>query len=217
MIRWSRLHCTCVNTRWADCRYLWTLCNSEGSTLRTLEARYSEDHLLEEGLVGMFSTVLGNERRLPPVFLNPATMSESKEEEAKSETKAITNGNWHSGLCGCYDDTENCLFTICCPAVAYGLNVRDVYKGESEESMERHCCQMAVLSLMGCWFCAYRKRSYLRTKYNLPEQPCNDCCTHCWCHTCALCQEAREIKYRNSIIVTAPAEVEAYTAPAPVT
>uniref|UniRef100_A0A9I9EEC8 Uncharacterized protein n=1 Tax=Cucumis melo TaxID=3656 RepID=A0A9I9EEC8_CUCME len=43
--------------------------------------------------------------------------------------------------------------------------------------------------------CSYRSR--LRGKYNLQETPCNDCCVHFWCWSCALCQEHRELKNRG--------------------
>ncbi|KAM2655382.1 hypothetical protein EV1_011027 [Malus domestica] len=53
----------------------------------------------------------------------------------------------------------------------------------------------------------------------LEEKPCNDCCVHFFCHSCALCQEYRELENRgfnvtigweqnaskNPGVVTAPA------------
>lgn len=41
----------------------------------------------------------------------------------------------------------------------------------------------------------YRQR--LREKYFLPEEPCNDACTQCFCFPCALSQESRELKNRG--------------------
>eukprot|EP00210_Caulerpa_lentillifera_P006007 g5741.t1 len=40
---------------------------------------------------------------------------------------------------------------------------------------------------------AYTTRTDIRRKYNLIEQPCDDCSTHICCHLCALCQEYREL------------------------
>lgn len=31
-----------------------------------------------------------------------------------------------------------------------------------------------------------------------PSQPCDDCCTYCFCMACALCQEARELNLRDA-------------------
>lgn len=56
---------------------------------------------------------------------------------------------------------------------------------------------------------AYTTRTDIRRKYDLVEQPCDDCSTHIWyfelpfrcqnsvsfsCHFCALCQEYRELR-----------------------
>jgi Cys-rich protein (TIGR01571 family) len=40
-------------------------------------------------------------------------------------------------------------------------------------------------------------RSKLRAQYNLPEEPCSDCCIHRWVPFCAICQEYRELKNRG--------------------
>lgn len=54
------------------------------------------------------------------------------------------------------------------------------------------------LAYMGC-SCLYSftYRSKLRGLFSLPEEPCNDCCIHCWCSYCAICQEYRELKNRG--------------------
>ncbi len=40
--------------------------------------------------------------------------------------------------------------------------------------------------------CGYRAK--LRRKYGLPEEPCNDCCTDCFCLPCSLAQQTRELQ-----------------------
>ncbi|GKV19088.1 hypothetical protein SLEP1_g29386 [Rubroshorea leprosula] len=55
-----------------------------------------------------------------------------------------------------------------------------------------------VLMMFTChWLisCVYREK--LRTKFGLPPEPCNDCCVHCCCEPCALCQEHAELKARD--------------------
>ena len=46
-----------------------------------------------------------------------------------------------------------------------------------------------------CLTCGYRTK--LREQYKMEEKPCNDCCVHFFCHSCALCQEYRELENRG--------------------
>ena len=55
-----------------------------------------------------------------------------------------------------------------------------------------------ILCLTGCsclYSCFYRSK--LRGQFFLDESPCTDCCVHCFCEECALCQEYRELKNRG--------------------
>ena len=54
---------------------------------------------------------------------------------------------------------------------------------------------MLILCVTGCsclYSCFYRSK--LRGQYFLKESTCTDCCIHCCCEECALCQEYRELK-----------------------
>jgi hypothetical protein len=31
------------------------------------------------------------------------------------------------------------------------------------------------------------------------QAPASDCCVHCWCSPCAVCQEARELNFRTTV------------------
>ncbi|CAF3940123.1 unnamed protein product [Rotaria sp. Silwood2] len=42
------------------------------------------------------------------------------------------------------------------------------------------------------------KRQTLRTRFGL-EEDCNDCIATTFCAACAICQEARELKYRSAV------------------
>ena len=44
------------------------------------------------------------------------------------------------------------------------------------------------------------QRKNMRQKYNLKEEPANDCVVTLCCSPCALCQEAREMKSRGKLI-----------------
>ncbi|KAG7940795.1 hypothetical protein I3843_16G004400 [Carya illinoinensis] len=55
-----------------------------------------------------------------------------------------------------------------------------------------------ILCVTGCsclYSCFYRSK--LRGQYFLEESPCTDCCVHCFCQECALCQEYRELKHHG--------------------
>lgn len=52
-------------------------------------------------------------------------------------------------------------------------------------------------------------RGEVRTKYNLPSEPCADCCVHLCCSPCAVCQEAREIKVLAACLCLVSAKLAA--------
>ncbi|KAK1297876.1 Cell number regulator 1 [Acorus calamus] len=55
-----------------------------------------------------------------------------------------------------------------------------------------------IMAVTGCqciYSCAYRTE--MRRQYKLSETPCNDFLLHCFCESCALCQEYRELKNRG--------------------
>ncbi|EFN58599.1 hypothetical protein CHLNCDRAFT_140784 [Chlorella variabilis] len=58
-----------------------------------------------------------------------------------------------------------------------------------------NCCLYWLLGVF-CLDCclAAPKRGRLRDNHALAPEPCGDCCVHCWCGPCAVCQEARLIK-----------------------
>lgn len=74
------------------------------------------------------------------------------------------------------------------------------------------CCAPCMATwCLACFSPFYTSgvRHRLRAAHNLPEAPCGDCCTHCFCQPCAVIQEATEIEAhtRTSVYVTeAPAQ-----------
>ncbi|KAF3437875.1 hypothetical protein FNV43_RR20631 [Rhamnella rubrinervis] len=103
-------------------------------------------------------------------------------------------GQWTTGLCGCFEDPGNCFMTWCCPCVTFGERAEVLDGGTTS------CCAAGcIYCIMGS--CAYMYthtyRAKLRGLYSLPEEPCSDCCVHCWCAACANCQEHRELKNRG--------------------
>ncbi|XP_058009908.1 cell number regulator 2 isoform X1 [Hevea brasiliensis] len=107
-----------------------------------------------------------------------------------------THSKWTTGLCGCCEDPSNCLVTTFCPCITFGRNAEIIDKN----AVSCACSGLVfmVLSYVGvpCLY-SFTYRSKLRGQHSLPEHPCADCCVHCWCLHCALCQEYRELKNRG--------------------
>ncbi|TKY44683.1 PLANT CADMIUM RESISTANCE 12 [Spatholobus suberectus] len=109
---------------------------------------------------------------------------------------APPTGQWTTGLYDCFDDTGNCCFTWCCPRFTFGRNVEIIDQGRTSPIKAR-----LIFFALGCFGLAslytHGFRTKLRALYNLPEEPCTDCCVHYWCVVCAICQEYRELKNRG--------------------
>ncbi|KAL5726263.1 hypothetical protein ACHQM5_009318 [Ranunculus cassubicifolius] len=104
---------------------------------------------------------------------------------------------WSTGLCDCCDDPSNCCMTCCCPCITFGRIAEVVDRGTTT-------CGIAgviyyALSTVGC-ACLYSMsyRTKLRGLYSLNDAPCGDFFVHCFCESCALCQEYRELKIRGT-------------------
>ncbi|XP_062118274.1 protein PLANT CADMIUM RESISTANCE 7-like [Humulus lupulus] len=105
-----------------------------------------------------------------------------------------SQSQWTTGLFDCCDDSSSCMLTCCCPCVSFGRNAEIIDKGNAS------CGSAGLIYYLLCccaslYSCSYRSK--LRQEYSLPEEPCNDCCVHYFCATCALCQEHRELKNRG--------------------
>jgi Cys-rich protein (TIGR01571 family) len=105
-----------------------------------------------------------------------------------------SSGTWTTGICGCCEEVESCCWAFWCPCVAFGRIVEIVDEGNTScltggaiwYLIHQHTCCGALYS------CGYRTK--LREKYGLPEEPCNDCCTDCFCLPCSLAQQTRELQ-----------------------
>ncbi|VFQ92395.1 unnamed protein product [Cuscuta campestris] len=111
--------------------------------------------------------------------------------------KAAARLPWSTGLFGCFSDPSNCCLTFWCPCVTFGRIAEIVDKGSSSCGVNG-----ALYTLMACvtgcpclYSCFYRKK--MREQYMLRDRPCGDCLLHCFCESCALCQEHRELKIRG--------------------
>jgi len=110
------------------------------------------------------------------------------------------SNQWATGLFDCFGDMSSCCCVYCCAPCAYGQIVSIMNTGQTG-GMCGDCGSCCIFTLLGGFAfivtCSTRKQ--IRAKYNLPEEPCNDCLVHCFCLPCALCQEFREVKKQNGL------------------
>ncbi|KAL0925709.1 hypothetical protein M5K25_004076 [Dendrobium thyrsiflorum] len=104
---------------------------------------------------------------------------------------------WSTGLCDCSDDCGSCCMTCFCPCVTFGRIAEIVDRGST--SCGGAGALYTLLGCLTCCQCIYScfNRKKMRAQYRLAEEPCNDCCVHCCCEFCALCQEYRELQNRG--------------------
>ncbi|KAF5940209.1 hypothetical protein HYC85_021376 [Camellia sinensis] len=97
-----------------------------------------------------------------------------------------------------------CL-TCWCPCITFGRIAEIVDRGST--------CKARIITIYNAlilWCSMWSERStvridavcewllmFLRGQYFLDESPCTDCCIHCCCEECALCQEYRELKHHG--------------------
>eukprot|EP01018_Ginkgo_biloba_P009121 Gb_37164 [translate_table: standard] len=103
---------------------------------------------------------------------------------------------WSTGLCGCADNCSSCWISCLFPCITFGRVAETIDEGRTT------CCCHATIYTLLCgigvpclYSCMYRKK--LRAMYNLPAEPCGDCCVHFCCECCALSQEHRELRNRG--------------------
>ena len=104
---------------------------------------------------------------------------------------------WSTGLCDCFEDVSNCCLTFWCPCITFGRIAEIVDKGATSCGASGALYTL-IACVIGCpcfYSCFYRAK--MRQQYSLEDSACGDCCLHCWCESCALCQEYRELKFRG--------------------
>ncbi|KAF9608169.1 hypothetical protein IFM89_007555 [Coptis chinensis] len=102
---------------------------------------------------------------------------------------------WSTGLCSSCGDLGPCCITCFVPCITFGRIAEMV---DEKSSCVTQGIVYGLLMLVQChclYSCTYRNK--LRSKYDLPAEPCHDCCVHWCCDSCALCQEHAELKSRG--------------------
>ncbi|KAI4357590.1 hypothetical protein L6164_001528 [Bauhinia variegata] len=104
---------------------------------------------------------------------------------------------WSSGLFDCFSDVKSCCITYWCPCITFG-QIAEIVDHGSTSCVVSGALYALIAGFCGC-ACLYSGfyRSRLREQYMLEESPCWDFPVHCFCETCALCQEYRELQNRG--------------------
>ncbi len=99
----------------------------------------------------------------------------------------------------CCKDCDITLVTCCCPCYQMAQNKANVDG--------RNCNMIDFLCIDCCPNCAveYFTRVQIRSKYGIQHDPCNDCICFLCCPLCVICQDGREIKFRESVNANRPA------------
>lgn len=113
------------------------------------------------------------------------------------------SNRWHSSCFACFADCGICCKTCCCPCLTY-QDIRDaMHGGSSPDGSMPALLYALVCVIFGFQFIfGFMNRMDMRKKYGLETQCCcckgefAECCLHFCCHTCAMCQEARELQNR---------------------
>lgn len=104
---------------------------------------------------------------------------------------------WKNHLCGCFSNCSTCCWGYWCPCWLYGDTAKklDEASGDPNAGCCIDCLLMFVLSfccLQG--FAGCGRRNDLRTLNNLEGEDCPACCAYTCCGSCAICQDANEIR-----------------------
>ncbi|KAI4357591.1 hypothetical protein L6164_001529 [Bauhinia variegata] len=104
---------------------------------------------------------------------------------------------WSTGLFDCCSDVKNCCITCWCPCITFGQIAEIVDRG-STSSVTSGTLYGLISLITGCaCIYSYVYRTKIREQYMLEESPCGDCMVHCFCDSCAMCQEYRELQNRG--------------------
>ncbi|TFK62804.1 PLAC8-domain-containing protein [Pluteus cervinus] len=121
--------------------------------------------------------------------------------------------DWSHGL---YDCCPGGCITCCgasiCPCIIYAKNKHRLEylerQGEPDPDNGGCCsgdcwihCAVSVLCLGS--LLQLGPRSGIRSRYRIKGDGCGECCTVCWCSSCALTQESRELELEEKTIRTA--------------
>ena len=97
--------------------------------------------------------------------------------------------DFHTPLCGCFEDMGSCLCVFCFPGIGSTCLSMQNYS----EAREDNCGCLHCL----CPPCEIWTRAYLRDRNGMYQDSCQDLCTIMFCSPCAILQDHREAIYLN--------------------
>ncbi|XP_059291195.1 cell number regulator 9-like [Lycium ferocissimum] len=112
-------------------------------------------------------------------------------------TADLTEMQWSSGLCDCFDDPMNCVATCFFACLTMRENAEIISKGET--SCIAATTIYFLLCSIGCQAgYGFLYKSKLRKLSGLPKEACKDNVVHSCCSFCAISQEHRELKLHGA-------------------
>jgi Cys-rich protein (TIGR01571 family) len=95
--------------------------------------------------------------------------------------------DWDESLCGCTEHLSSCCVVALIPCGAPVLQGLAVRRAQNKEWIVP-CLLCVILGCIG----AGLNRTQIREAYGIDGTYLGDCCTHCFCSPCAICQEYRQ-------------------------
>jgi len=117
--------------------------------------------------------------------------------EQTQKIEKLPEEEWREDFFGCFEDFESCALAFFCPCVQFGRNARQI-DGADESLMALLWIALEYFTCGG-FVLGGIYRSKLRQKHSIQGNGCSDLLTHFFCRSCALAQEAREIKTRSNV------------------
>eukprot|EP01012_Entosiphon_sulcatum_P042392 TRINITY_DN5640_c0_g1_i1.p1 TRINITY_DN5640_c0_g1~~TRINITY_DN5640_c0_g1_i1.p1 ORF type:complete len:164 (-),score=13.53 TRINITY_DN5640_c0_g1_i1:66-557(-) len=101
--------------------------------------------------------------------------------------------NFDNGICGCCEDTPQCLLTWTLPCVPFG-RTRALVDTDTTEDWLKWCAMFAVLSAVPCMACSAVawSRGRTRNRFAIEGTSAGDCLLAICCLPCVVQQEARQ-------------------------
>jgi Cys-rich protein (TIGR01571 family) len=124
-----------------------------------------------------------------------------------------TSRDWHTGLFGCFEDTNSCMDDLLCNYCMQGVICDRAQRGfetsPTEKPIETGCTGRNIL--LGCglfWYdvstlfifniFTWVPRQQIVRKYGIEENGCKTCLAGYFCRPCAECQIHREMTIRGA-------------------
>jgi Cys-rich protein (TIGR01571 family) len=121
---------------------------------------------------------------------------------------------WSDGLCDCFNDCSSCLLAFFFPPYLFARNAEKTGNSSFNLAFIKYFIPWATLVVLSFIFGSSRAawvsivvavcnilcvvfntmlRTYLRSKFQINGDTCEDCCLSCFCRPCALAQESRHV------------------------